>query len=147
MTELNFVEDYQLRTLLSASASDLPDIWKNQFEGKRISFSGDGDSNSNEIFIATVVLSIEDYLPDGEKSSSFIDGIEIIVDNPSGVRVSNQIVKIVGTLRSHKKITKRSYEKIINGENIFYNSPAAILRIQVESISITLGPSTFVGTM
>ena len=129
MTELNFVNDYQLMTLLSASSSDLSDIWKNQFEGKQISFSGHNTRKvEDKIILTRIVLSIPIYYAD-EDESSFIDGIEFVVSDLSGKYYGNHIVEIVGTLRS--------YEKIVNDNN--QTGDKSVIRIQVESSSITRG--------
>jgi hypothetical protein len=138
MTELNFVNDYQLMTLLSASASDLPDIWKNQFEGKQISFSGHNVRKvEDKIILTRIVLYISGYYADDEDESSFIDGIEFIVNDPSGKYYGNHIVEIFGTLRS--------YEKIVNDDN--QTGDKSVIRIQVESSSITQGVNGWGFTM
>jgi hypothetical protein len=129
MTELNFVNDYQISTLLSASSSDLPDIWKDYFEENNIRFSGHNvRKGEDEIILTRIVLSIQDYFAD-EDESSFIDGIEFIVSDLSGKYYGNHIVEIVGTLRACEKIVN-------NDTQTGYKSSICV---HVESRSIALG--------
>ena len=128
MTELNFVNGYQISTLLSASSSDLLDIWKNQFEGKKISFSVDNiRKGENEMILTRIVLDVPSYFTWCE-DESFVDGIEFVVSNPLGRYFSkNTIVEIVGTLISCEKLENDDTQ----------TGCKSAIRIHVESSSIT----------